>query len=426
MTRATDAVKLRACVLLLVARIAHGEVLAVSDERLANGLRVVLAPDPSASVVAIHLRFDGDDAGSHLLERLMFLGSLHVKAGELEQRVDAAGGWIGSTTTVDHVSVFEQVPAEALELALWLEAERMASVADAIGDAAVARGKREIAGERRSAYEVEPYALVPRELQRALWPADHPNARPVLGDVATATTAAMRALAKARLTPARATLVIAGRFDARGTRDRVIRYFGSLPRGVAPASAAHATQPLARSEERTVADPIASVVVAFRMPAPFGGDALALEVAARMLAGGRTSRLQRRLVDAGLASSVDAEIVHQREGCELHVRAMPSPGVDVAHVAAEIHDELGKLRTRAQSDDEVRRAATALDSELVIALESVSFRADMLARWAAYTGSPRFFDKQRALLRAVTPRAVQQAAAQWLAHDVTVIAKGAK
>jgi len=415
-----------ALAVLLVARLAHGEVLAVSDERLANGLRVVLAPDPTASVVAIHLRFDGSDAHSHLLERLMFLGSLHVKAGELEHRVDAAGGWTGSTTTVDHVSVFEQVPAEALELALWLEAERMAGFADAIDDAALAHAKQDIAAERRSAYEIEPSALVARELQQALWPTGHVNARLVLADVAGANLTATRSLAKARINPARATLVIAGRFDLAKTRERVTRYFGWIAREPRPPVENLAVWPLERSEQRVIRDPIASVVVAFRLPLPFSEDAIAMEIAARMLAGGRTSRLQRRLVDAGLASAVDAEIVHQRDGCELHLRATPIAGVDATHLAAEIRDELAKLRARAQSDDEVRRAATALDSELVIALESPVFRADMLARWAAYTGSPRFLDKQRALLRTVTPQTIQRVATQWLAHDVTIIAKGAK
>jgi len=413
-----------ALVVALCARSYAEPLLPFSATQLGNGVRVVLAPDPNASSVVVHVRYEvgaGDEARAeagytHLVERLLFAGTKHV--GDFEARIEAAGGWAGSVTTQDHLSVFEQMPPEALELALWLEAERMASLSESITDAGLARAKADIAAEWRSAYIEQPSSLVARDVQQRLWP----TVNLVLGDniaVPRATRATIAAFARAHIAPTRTTLVIAGNFDATRALEYVTKYVGAI----APARTNGGVKiaravPLASSSEHAIGDPIANVVVAFRLDEPFSDDALAIEVAARVLAGGRASRLQRRLVDGKRASTVDIELVRQRGGCELHIAATPMPGIASATVAHELQSEVAKLHGTI-SDDELERAKAAVDRDLVLALEGLAYRADALASWRAYGGAALSLDVLRARYRAVTTRALDRAIETWLSKSVT-------
>jgi predicted Zn-dependent peptidase len=301
----------------------------------------------------------------------------------------------------------------------------MAGFADGITDAALARAKTELAAEWRSAYVDQPYALVARKLQELLWPAHHPNAHLVLGDGRLrATLAQVRAFARQHITPSLTTLVIAGRFELQPTRELVKKYFAWIPpskRG--PSLARASAAPLAKSRTEAVVDPIPHVVVAFPIDKPYSPDAIAIEVAGHMLAGGRASRLSRKLADS--ASNVHAELVRQRSGCELVIEATPNPGVDAKSVFMQIVLEINELR-RGTTDDEVRRAQAAVDSELVSALESLVFRADTLAAWADYTGDAQFLDRLRGTYHAVTADSIQRAANRWLATHAGVIATGGR
>ena len=161
--------------------------LPISDTRVANGLRVILAPDQSVVSVVVEIRYGTGTAHegvsragfAHVLEKLMFAGSLRV--ADFDARIHAAGGWSSGVTSADHVSVFEQAPAGALPLVVWLEAERMAGVPDAIDARRLAEVRRAIAAQPRSASEGQPTGLVPRAVQQALWPS-HPNHSLVLDE----------------------------------------------------------------------------------------------------------------------------------------------------------------------------------------------------------------------------------------------------
>jgi zinc protease len=360
------------------------ERLPVEHVKLGNGLNVILARDTSATSVAVHVRYRSgaaseraDEAGyTHLLELLLGEGSVHVK--DFTARIDAAGGWATTTATSDYLGMTEQVPAHALDLVLWLEAERMAGLADGIGAAGVAHARELIAAEWRAAYVDDPYALVAREVQRGLWTGVRDGAA-VLAEIKAADVEAVRRFARERLVPNNATIVIAGRFDVAATRKLVKRYFGWIPpRELAPATRAK-IEPRATAVSVTVNDPVPKVVVAFRCE-PFTP---AIDVIGQLLAGGPTARLVIALVDTGLASEVHAEVTRQR-AAELRIVTTPAAGVDPARVAQVIQAELAKLRAQPPSRDELGRARMRLVTDFFVAMENLAVRAELLASWAEF------------------------------------------
>ncbi len=409
--------------LITIATVAHAErapaTLATQSVQLPNGLAVVLAPDATASSVVVRVRY-GDGSASegltqagftHLVERLMFSGSVHVKAGEYDARIEAAGGFTGSVTGADHLSVYEQVPAGALELALFLEAERMAGLADGITDAGLAAARDAIGGEIRAAYVDQPYATVAREVQRALWPAGHRYRRDVLGDgraVPAATLDDVRPFVRSRIRPGNATLVIAGKLDVATTTALARRYFGWIPDERVTSPAADAVEPLEAPVKVGVTDANSKVVVAYRLPAPHDADFGVVEVVARML----SSQLQSLVAD-GRATAIDRHIVRHHDAGELHITAVPGRAT-AAELGEAVLREVAGL-----SDDVIERslasAVIAYETDLLIALEGLVYRTDAIAR--SETGVPE-------RLRRLSPRMVRTVIQRWLgpAAHVLVVA----
>ena len=403
----------RAALLVFAAAIAHADVaqlppptLPTLSERLANGLTVIVQEDDSVSSVVVHVRYDGgiadeDEAHagySHLVEKLFFLGSVHVKAGEVEQRIDAAGGFASSTTDADRVSLYEQVPAGGLELALWLEAERMAGLADGITDAGLAAARDAIAAEVRAAYEDEPYALVDREVSRALWPE---RVDPLV--VPTPTRDSVRAYVRERFVPANATIAIVGHVDAARTLSLAQTYFGWIPGGARRVVQATTVEPLHQMVRRTVAAPDPKIVVAYRLNKLDAEDALAVAVGARMIerAGG------------GHDADVQVELVRSGQGGELRITARPRPGEDLIKDTSPITVIADRLGSTDPPSDQVRAAAASLDRDFLVALEGLTYRADALA-----AGLP--IDLRRGELRMISPEQIKRSAAYWLAKTASV------
>ena len=421
-------VRLRGAIALAaLCSVAHADVptteLPVTAVVLPNGLRVLIAPDPSVSSVVVHVRYgsgaaDDDHGYAHLAERLMFDGSVHVKSGDFDARIDAVGGWTSSTTAADHLSVFELVPAEATPLVLWLEAERMAGLADGITEAGLAREVAGIANERRAAYDRHGYGLVARAVERSLW-GTGANGRDVLGDGVAPTLATIRAYVRGHLVPNNATLVIAGDVDVSATLELVRRDFGWIPRGPRVPLIAADDRALPAASTVVVADPIPKAVVAFRTSADDAPDTMALEIAAALL-GKRASHV---LVDGGLAADVHAELVHQARGGELRISATAKPGVDPSQLATAITRTIAELRAHEPSSDELSRSRTAVEAELVESFETLAVRADALARRATWSQVGDYLRTYRAALHAITPHALQLAV-RALADDASVTVIG--
>jgi zinc protease len=430
---------------LLIATVARADIvitsaLPIEQKSYPNGLTVVLAPDRSVSTVRVLVRYRGGAADetperagyTHLVERLFADGTVHRKSGEHEQRIDAAGGWTTSATTLDDLTLSTEVPPGALELALWLESERMAGLADGLTDASLAKERDAIAAAYRGAYVDQPYGLVARATRTALWPAGHGNRNDILGDPAAlgrASLADVRACVRERINPRQATVVIIGNFWPGTTAQLVRRYFGWIPddrrarRGGAP----DALAPLSAPTEIAVADPVAQIVVAYRVPgAPVSERdvQVELQLLAHVLAGSPTSTLERRLVDTGRATEVRAELVPQARGGAFEIHVTPAPGADSRRIAADIRAEVASLAVTPPSAERLAAIRRRFDRDQLLALETIAGRAATVDAWRDRVGLDGYVNERRHRLVAVTPEHLQAAARAWLGERsaVTVIA----
>jgi zinc protease len=403
--------------------------------RLENGLEVVLQPDPTVTTAVVHVWYHvgsrDEDAGrtgfAHLFEHLMFTGSKHVADGDFDRLLEEAGGWNNGETDADHTAYYEQVPANFVELALWVEADRMAGLWDAV-DAKVLRRQRDVVkNERREDYENRPYGMADLEVQAALWPEGHGYHHPIIGsmeDLDAATLDDVEAFWRRWYRPSNATLVICGGIDVEETRALVEKYFGWMPAQEAPRRAVTAV--LAPREtpvelESTDRVQVPKVMLAWRAGAPYTDASADLEVASQILGGGEASRLYQRLVFRDrLATEVDVYLADQVMGGELHVEALAREGVDAAALRAAIVEEIAALRDEGPTADEVERARRVIEASRLAGLENIASRAGAIAEWAAYADDPDHLAEELAMLRAVTEASVRASAATWLGADSAV------
>lgn len=417
---------------------AAAPALPVQQIRLANGLTVVLAPDRSVSTVRVLVRYRGGAADepatragfTHLVERLFAGGTVHTKAGEHEHRIDAVGGWTTSVTTLDDLTLSTEVPPGALELALWLEAERMAGLADGITDAGLAKERDAIAAEYRSAYVEAAYAVTERAMREALWPQGHGNRHDIIGDAAMlqrATVGELRGFVRERIAPSRATLALIGSFSPADAERLARRYFGWIPAGSTPPTDPPPTvESLARPSEQRVTDAVDKIVVAYRVPID-RLSTLELRLVAGLLAGSPTGRLERAFVATGRAIDVRVEVFAHARGGELVIHVTPANGADVKRLAADVRGEAASFGVVPPSRELLDQVGARLDRERLLALESLAGRAATLDDWRELASLD---DHVRATQRAragESPAQLQAFIQTWLAetHAVTVIAGSA-
>lgn len=402
----------------------------IVEKTLANGMRVVIAPDPSVTSVVVHVRYHvgskdevaGKTGFAHLFEHLMFEGSKHVPEGAFDSWLEAAGGWNNGTTDKDRTNYYEQVPSAFLSLALHLEADRMAGLWDAMNQKVLDNQRDVVKNELRQSYENRPYGKAIMRLSQLLWPVGHGNHHPTIGsmaDLSAASLADVEAFWRQYYVPSNATLVIVGGVRADESLSLVERYFGWIPSVPAPATIVtnEPVKPLAKPIAETHTDNVSApmVLLAFRGPAHGADEDAAATVMAHILGGGKTSRLYRKLVmNERLASEADASFDRQILGGEFWISAIASSGKVPSDVQAALESTIGELQATTVPAAELVRAKRTLEVELLNDMEELSQRADAYAEWKATTGRADFLQNELAALKAVTAEDVQRAAQKWL------------
>ncbi len=410
--------------------------LSVERYRLGNGLEVILQPDPSVTSTLVEVWYHvgskdeviGKSGFAHLFEHLMFEGSKHVGEGQFDVMLEGAGGWNNGTTNSDRTNYFEQVPANYLPLALWLEADRLAGLWDAMNASVLTNQREVVKNERRQSIENRPYGQADLLVQQALWPKGHGNWNLTIGtmaDLDAASLADVESFWRTYYRPSNATLVVVGAFDVAATKQLIDTLFAWMPKqDVPPRRTLDApVTPLAKavSLETTDKVQVPKVIVQVRGPAAYGPGATDLAIAAQILGGGKTSRLYKRLVfQDRLATEAYAYLSPQFLGSELQIAAVARPGVSADALRAAIEDEVRKLTAAAPSEAEVERARRMQQVALLSTMENLASRANQLAEWAAYTGEPDRLAIAQAELAAVTPASVDAAAKAWLRLDAAV------
>jgi predicted Zn-dependent peptidase len=405
-----------------------------SDQRLANGLRVIVAEDHLAPVVAINLWYDvgskhevpGKTGFAHLFEHVMFQGSRHVGKAEHVAIVQAAGGTMNGSTWLDRTNYFETMPAHQMELGLWLEADRMATLLEALSQENLDNQREVVKNEKRWSYDNRPYGSWQEKLQGHLFPPDHPYHHPTIGsmdDLDAASLEDVSAFFRTYYAPNNAVLSVVGDVDTSEVRAAAERYFGRIPANpdIPPLGALGLPLTLGGERRETVRDrvPLPRVHFGFRAPV-FGDPRLdALEMAGQILAGGKGSRLNRRLVrDERIAQDVALFTLPFIGGASVVAGwATVRPGIDVARVETAFNEELTRLTTELVSDDELARAKALTEADELGSLQRVEERADRLSMFATLFDDPAMINTMLPRYLAVSPEAIRDAAATVFRDD---------
>jgi predicted Zn-dependent peptidase len=409
-----------------------------SQRRLANGLRVIVAPDHLAPVVAINIWYvvgsrheqPGRTGFAHLFEHFMFQGSRHVTKAEHFSIIQAAGGVNNATTYFDRTNYFETLPSHQLDLALWLEADRMATLLDALDQENLDNQREVVKNEKRQTYDNRPYGTFYEKLMAAVFPEDHPYHHTPIGsmdDLNAARVDDVIAFFRTWYAPNNAVLSIVGDVDEEEAHAAAARYFGPIPANPAiHQPAPDPIAPLIGHELREVvpdAVPLTRVHLGFRCP-PFGTREFdALEVASQILAGGRGSRLYRRLVrEAKIAQDVTAFGLPLVDGASFFggwVTVRPESDDEACEEA--FLAELQKLADEPVTDDELARARALIEANELGALGRVEEVADRLSMYAALFDRPELVNEQLGRYLAVSAADIQAVARDVFRADNRVV-----
>jgi zinc protease len=402
--------------------------------QLANGLNVILHQDKTVPVVAVNVWYHVGSANerrgrtglAHLFEHLMFEGSKNVKEGEFDTQLEAAGGTNNGSTNNNRTNYIIDVPSNALELALFLESDRMAYLLESMTPEVV-NGQREVVkNERRQSYENQPYGMAWIELDKLLWPENHPYSWPTIGsmeDLNAATQQDVVNFFKKFYVPNNASLVVAGDIDYAQAEALVRRWFDEIPRGadVEPVSAPAAVLTTVKQKTMTDRVRLPRLYLAWLTPPAFAPGDAAMDVVGSILAQGKNSRLYKRLVyDTQIAQEVDAYQQSDTLGSSFIIEVTARPGRTIAEIQTAIDEEIQKLRREAPELREVQRSINQIESSFYQRMERVGSyrgRADQLNAYYFAGGTPDFFAEDLARYTALAPDDIQSAVVRWLPAD---------
>ena len=397
---------------------------------LPNGLTVVMHEDHKAPVVAVSIWYhigSGDEPKgktgfAHLFEHLMFSGSENHKGTYFEPFEKAGATDMNGTTWFDRTNYFETVPTTALDMALWMESDRMGHLLGAIGQKELDTQRGVVQNEKRQG-ENRPYGRVDENILANTYPANHPYQHDTIGSMADLNAASLgdvKAWFHSNYGAANTTLILAGDITVAQAREKAAKYFGDIPAGPAVARQQAWITPLAKSTRGVQHDHVSQprIIRTWVVPQLGSDDAIQLDLASSALGGGKTSRLYQRLVyQDKLVDDVSAGISPFALASQFQIQADVKQGVDPAKVEAVINEELKKFLVEGPTQDELDRAKVANRANFVRGLEKVGGfggKAVILAEGQVYRGDPGAYKKDLQRSEAASIASVKAASDKWL------------
>jgi zinc protease len=400
--------------------------LGTEKYRLGNGLEVILRRETRLPVVAVNLWYHvgpanevpGRTGFAHLFEHMMFEGSGHVAEGEADRLLEAAGTSENASTHFDYTNYnIPDVPANQLELALWIQSDRMGFLLDRLDQASLSNQQAVVRNERRERYDDAPYGLADEEVYHRLFPPGHPYHADVIGshaDIQSARLDDVRDFFRHFYVPNNASLAIVGDIDVARTKAMVEKYFGTIPRGPDVTRRVVPAPPLTAEQRVRMTDAVElpRVTMAWLTPPIFQPGNYDAIVTKRLLDGTRASRLTRRLVhDLQIAQKVEVDVESLTDASVFTITATAKPGHSLAELETSIDADLADLARRGPTRSEVDAAETALIAGSVADLDDLgNFGgfADQLNFYNHYLGDPDRINDDLRKTAAVTPPRVQQ------------------
>ncbi|HVK51623.1 MAG TPA: pitrilysin family protein [Pseudoxanthomonas sp.] len=406
-------------------------VIPYEEFTLANGLRVIVHTDRKAPIVAVNVWYHvgskneqpGRTGFAHLFEHLMFQGSENHK-GEFFDPFELVGATDqNGTTNQDRTNYFQNVPTTALDMALWMESDRMGHLLGAIDQKSLDEQRGVVQNEKRQG-ENQPYGRrVYAKIFEALYPAGHPYSWQTIGSMAdldAATLDDVKTWFRSWYGPNNAVLVLAGDIDLKTAKEKVTRYFGDIPASATLADMQPNIPKRSQDSRESVPDRVPQVRIYRAWPVAEMGtaDATELELFAQILGGSASSRLDTRLVHGDkIADAVSAMPWMSEIAGTFIVNATVKEGVDPAKVEKVLDEEIQRLISEGPSAAEVEQARTYTRANFVRGIERIGGfggKSDVLASCAVYQGKPNCYQDELKVINAATPASVQAAARKWL------------
>jgi len=414
-----------------------------SKRTLANGLDVIIHEDHQLPMVAVNIWYHvgsknerpGRTGFAHLFEHLMFEGSEHHDHGYFPP-LQRAGGLLNGSTNADRTNYWEVVPTGALDLALWMESDRMGYLLPALSEQKFTNQRDVVLNERRQNYENRPYGLAGMAMSAAMFPPDHPYHWLTIGsaeDLRAASLDLVREFFQTYYHPGNASLSIAGDVETERAFDLAEQYFGDLPAGPKVARVRIDAQ-LDASRNLVLEDRVElpRLYLSWHSPAMFANDDAELDIVADVIAQGKTSRLYKTLVyERRIATDVTAYQSSREMGGQFQIACTASAGVTLVELHTAILTALNELGAHGPTASEIERGVAQTEAQFIYRLQTVGGfggKGDQLNAYNIFAGDPDYYDRDRQRYFAVTSGGAAAAVRKWLVNapsvSLSVVPKG--
>jgi zinc protease len=432
-----------------VARAATGETptlalptIKYEKYTLANGLVVILSEDHRLPLVSTNIWYHvgpanelpGRTGFAHLFEHMMFEGSKHVPGNSHIRYLEAAGSSdLNGTTDFDRTNYFETIPSNQLELALWLESDRMGYLPDKLDQASLTNQQDVVRNERRQSIENSPYGIVDEGVYHLLFPKSHPYHADVMGshaDIQAAKLMDVRNFFRLYYAPNNASLAIVGDFDPAHAKELVEKYFGPLKRGTPVPKIAAVTPPITAERRAVIHDQVElpRVYMAWLTSPIFKPGDSDADLAADILGGGKSSRLYKKLVyEKQIALDVSAEQQSLNLGSVFEIQVTARPGHTAEEMEKAVDEELSAFRKSGPSAAELERARNGVETGMIEGLERLGGFggvADRLNEYNHFLGNPGYFPEDVQRYQSATIASIRSFAESQLKPNARVIVYG--
>jgi zinc protease len=399
---------------------------------LPNGLHVILHEDHTVPLVTVNVWYHvgsarekpGRTGFAHLFEHLMFMGSKHAPYGDFDRLLEAAGGTNNASTAEDRTNYYIDVPSNALDLALFLESDRMGYLLDAMSSKTVDAQRDVVKNERRQSYENAPYGMASIEIAQMLYPKGHPYSWPTIGYMEDLTAARYEDVVHFFQTyyqPSNASLVIAGDIDPVKAKASVEQWFADVKPGtthVGPIDYPHPDLQDVRKKTIQDAVQLPRLYLTWITPAHLAPGDAELDVLSLLLAGGKNARLYKRLVyDLQIAQDVSAFQASKALNSEYQIVVTARPDASIDRIRAIVDEELATIQKAPAAEREFRRAINQVEASFYDRMERVGDYggvADQMNSYYEATGNPAYFNEDLSRYRALAPDDITAAARAFL------------
>ena len=413
---------------------------------LKNGLNVILHEDHSLPLISVNIWYhvgsssekSGRTGFAHLFEHILFEKSTNVPEGKFIQWIESRGGRFNGSTTQDRTNYFEDIPSNSLELALFLESDRMGFMLDVVTPELVDGQREVVKNERRQRYENQPYGRLRLALPSLLYDKNHPYSWPVIGsmdDLNAASDNDFINFYNDFYAPSNASMVIAGDFNTKETIKLIEHWFSDVPAGKKAPKISNPKPSLSIDKRVYFEDKInlPLIHISWLTPPFFDEGDAELDILANILGGGKNSRLYKRLVyEEQIVQNISVYQSSQKLSSTFNIQAFIKPGVSLDEVEIKIYEEINKLFNENPSEREVQRGINQFEAYFIRSMEmntGSSGKADALNRYYFYTGEPNYFNQDLNRYLQIKPEDISFIAKKYLSQNkvtISIVPEGQK